>query len=293
MSKVQQIGIVGDGHKQSLPEVVRKVNDVAIALGRTCICSTDLQDVVTCTDIQFAPEPDLIDTVDLIVVIGGDGSMLRVAPAANEQGVAVCGINLGRVGALTDIHIDKFESELTEILQGRYHLSERMMLQLRWPQQNEWVSVLNELVVHSPAIAQMIEIEVNQGTNSIYNLRADGLVVATPTGSTGYAMSAQGSVVHPDLAAIVLVPLLPMAGRPGALVIPPDEEIHIKLSANSRRYAQLTCDGHTESVRLQAEDVVQVRVHANKLQLWQPISNNYYDVIHTKLEWHGINGVTK
>ena len=230
---------------------------------------------------------EIASNCDLAVVVGGDGTLLAAARALVDRDVRLLGINLGRLGFLTDISPADLEVRLDEVLAGKYLEERRFLLEtdiVRAGTRLHHATCLNDVVVHKWRIARLVELDVYVDGVFVNRQRSDGLIVSTPTGSTGYALSGGGPILHPALNAIVLVPICPhtLSSRP--IVVDAASHIEITLSEREHTSAQLTCDGQT-AMDLEAGDKVEVRRKARPIRLIHPPGHDYYAMLRTKLHW--------
>lgn len=224
--------------------------------------------------------------VDLAIVMGGDGTMLNIARTLSPFGIPLIGVNQGRLGFLTDLSLDSMKRTLTAMLRGEYVTEKRMLLSVRVMRNAEEVChalAFNEMVVHRSNIGSMIECEVRINDDYLYTQRADGLIVSTPTGSTAYALSAGGPIVHPALDAITLVPVCPhtLSNRP--IVVGGDSIIEILMHRTGEVHVRF--DSHT-NYDLQLHDRLIVSRHAQQVQLLHPIGHSYFHTLREKLLWN-------
>jgi NAD+ kinase len=223
---------------------------------------------------------------DLIVVLGGDGTMISTARLTGDREVLVLGINYGSLGYLTDFRIEEMFPALEMILADEYEIDRRVMLDVEHFRANEKLAegrVLNDVVVNKSALARIIEIEVNLNHLYVNSFRADGLIVATPTGSTAYNLSAGGPILYPSMNAVVLTPICPFTLTNRPIVVPDEDEIEIKLK-NDIEGVVLTLDGQI-GFPIKASDKVLIRKSATTFNLVQPPNRNYFDVLRNKLKW--------
>ena len=223
---------------------------------------------------------------DLIVVLGGDGTMISTARLTSVREVLVLGINYGSLGYLTDFRIEEMFPALEMILAGEYEIDRRVMLDVEHFRADKKLAegrVLNDVVVNKSALARIIEIEVNLNRLYVNSFRADGLIVATPTGSTAYNLSAGGPILYPSMNAVVLTPICPFTLTNRPIVVPDEDEIEIKLK-NDIEGVVLTLDGQI-GFPISAEDKVLIRKSATTFNLVQPPNRNYFDVLRNKLKW--------
>ncbi|CAN5650398.1 NAD(+)/NADH kinase [soil metagenome] len=223
---------------------------------------------------------------DLIVVLGGDGTMISTARLTSVREVLVLGINYGSLGYLTDFRIEEMFPALEMILAGEYEIDRRVMLDVEHFRADKKIAegrVLNDVVVNKSALARIIEIEVNLNRLYVNSFRADGLIVATPTGSTAYNLSAGGPILYPSMNAVVLTPICPFTLTNRPIVVPDEDEIEIKLK-NDIEGVILTLDGQI-GFPISTEDKVLIRKSATTFNLVQPPNRNYFDVLRNKLKW--------
>jgi NAD+ kinase len=237
-------------------------------------------DIETVGASRFAAE------ADLIVVLGGDGTMISTARLVGDREVLVLGINYGSLGYLTDFRIEEMFPTLELIFSGEYEIDRRVMLDAehwRGDQKLAGGRVLNDVVINKAALARIIEIEVRLNDLYVNSFRADGLIVSTPTGSTAYNLSAGGPIVFPSMNAMVLTPICPFTLTNRPIVVPDRAEIELKL-LNENEGVVLTLDGQT-GFPMEAHDSVVIRKSATTFNLVQPPNRNYFDVLRNKLKW--------
>lgn len=232
-----------------------------------------------------------LDTIgtqaDLAIVVGGDGNMLGAARVLAKHNVAVVGINRGNLGFLTDINPDDFARQLDSIFSGECQIEQRFLLELevyRHGKLQSTDSAVNEVVVHHGKVAHMMEFEVYLDENFVYSQRSDGLIVATPTGSTAYSLSGGGPILTPNLDALTLVPMFPhtLSSRP--IVVDANSIVRMKISPDNKDNLQVSCDSHIVLTVLPGDEIV-IRKNPAKLSLIHPKDYNYFNVLRTKLGW--------
>ncbi len=223
---------------------------------------------------------------DLIVVLGGDGTMISAARLSGDNDTLVLGINYGSLGYLTDFRIEEMFPALEAIIAGEYEIDRRVMLKTEHWRGDEKLSsgrILNDVVVNKAALARIIEIDVRLNDLFVNTFRADGLIVSTPTGSTAYNLSAGGPIVYPSMNAVVLTPICPFTLTNRPIVIPDSAEIELLLH-NENEGVVLSLDGQTGYPML-AGDRIKIRKSATTFNLVQPANRNYFDVLRDKLKW--------
>jgi NAD+ kinase len=224
--------------------------------------------------------------VDLVVVLGGDGTMISTARLVGNHDPLVLGINYGSLGYLTEFRIEEMFPALEAVLADQYGIDSREMLDAEhWREGKQIASgrVLNDVVINKAALARIIEIEVHLNRQFVNSFRSDGLIVATPTGSTAYNLSAGGPIVYPSMNAIVITPICPFTLTNRPIVVPDTAEIELKL-LNENEGVVLTLDGQM-GYTMKDGDRVLIRKSAISFNLVQPANRNYFDVLRNKLKW--------
>ena len=225
-------------------------------------------------------------TVDLAIVLGGDGTMLNIARTLAPFGIPLVGVNQGRLGFLTDISLDTMQQTIAAMLEGKFVTEQRMLLATRVLRDGAEVfnsRALNEVVVHRGNGSNMIEFEVRIDGEYLYNQRADGLIVATPTGSTAYALSSGGPILHPSLNMIELVPVCPhtLSNRP--IVVKSESLIEILMHRSSN--VRVRFDSHSY-FDLQDHDKLEIARYSKPVSLLHPVGHSYYHTLREKLLWN-------
>ncbi|UFS72871.1 NAD(+)/NADH kinase [Geomonas sp. RF6] len=228
----------------------------------------------------------IAEAADLVLVLGGDGTLISAARHVGGREVPILGVNLGSLGFLTEIPLSEMYPALERCLSGDFEVSERMMLQVSLERQGREIElhrVLNDVVINKGALARIIDMETVVDGQYLTTFKADGLIVSTPTGSTGYSLSANGPIIHPDLECVSLTPICPhtLTNRP--LVMSGDVTIGITLKS-THEDVFLTLDGQT-GVRLVCGDLLQIRKAQQRTRLVRSTSKDYYEVLRTKLKW--------
>ena len=236
--------------------------------------------------IESVKEGALAKTVDLMLVLGGDGTMIATARMLGDIEVPVMGVNYGGLGYLAEFPLEELFSALEAILAGDYKVQERLMLTVELRRGEELITknrVLNDVVVNKSALARIIEIETYLNNQFLNRFRADGLIVSTPTGSTAYNLSAGGPIIFPSMNAVVITPICPFTLSNRPIVVPDDSVIEVRLMTKNEEVA-LTLDGQV-GFPLQAGDRALIRKSNATFNLVQPANRNYFDVLRNKLRW--------
>ena len=232
-------------------------------------------------------EEQIRDRADLVVVLGGDGTLISVARLFTDLDVPILGVNLGSLGFLTEITVEELYPRLELCLQSTPRVSARMMLLvtlLREGKKSEVFHVLNDVVINKGALARIVDLETRINRLFLTTYKADGLIVATPTGSTGYSMSAGGPIIHPQMSCIVITPICPhtLTNRP--IVVSDESIISVTITSSFDEKVYLTLDGQV-GIELQEGDSVEVRKDLNKTSLVMSRSRDYFELLRTKLKW--------
>jgi NAD+ kinase len=223
---------------------------------------------------------------DLGLVVGGDGTMLGIGRQLAPFGVPLIGINHGRLGFMTDIPFGSFEAILTPMLRGEYDVDDRILIHARVMRKGECVFdalAMNDVVVHRDTTAGMVELRVEVNGHFVANQRADGLIIATPTGSTAYSLSAGGPILHPSIAGWVLAPIAPhtLSNRP--IVFPSDCEIAIEIASDREASANFDMQSLAS---LQQGDRIIVKRSEHQVRFLHPRGWTYFDTLRQKLHWN-------
>ena len=225
---------------------------------------------------------EFVSKVDLIIVFGGDGTLLNSARKYLKNNIPILGINMGNVGFLTDVKTEDFESIIQDILNGKFEIEERNLVSASFL--NETVYGLNEIVIHSGAYTQLMRYRLSVNDKVVYEQRSDGLIIATPTGSTAYALSAGGPIIHPSLDVWTILPMLPQSISSRPFVISSKEKVVIKLLKGPLENAKICADGHDDIAVPYDEDIAITKMN-NTLRLVHPVDNDFFEACREKLGW--------
>jgi NAD+ kinase len=246
------------------------------------------EETAACIDgkARAVPRTSLGESVELMVVLGGDGTLLSAARALGPHRVPVLAVNLGGLGFLTSVTLEELYPMLEQVLEGKHRTGERMLLQAEISSGGvirEKHTALNDAVANKGALARMLDFDVDVDGTHVGRYRADGLIVATPTGSTAYSLAAGGPIIHPGLDAFVITPICPhmLTNRP--LVIPDTSRVDIDFSA-AEGPVYLTLDGQI-GLKLEPTDRITIRKSPTKVLLVQPPRKTYFEILRNKLRW--------
>ncbi len=273
--------------KHTDPRAEKIVTDLCAWLrgrGREVVLDRETANVTKCG--EGCVRSKLPDKCDFLIVIGGDGTLLSAARVVGTSGKPILGVNLGALGFLTAITLEELYPVLERIFSYDFEYDERMLLVAHVHRLGERVAnytVLNDVVINKGALAKIIDIETTIGEMYLSTFKADGLIISTPTGSTGYNLSAQGPILYPTLRTIVITPICPhtLTNRP--LVVPDDMEVRAELRSQETDVF-LTLDGQV-GFGLRQGDVVEVKKADAPLRFFRSPFKDYFAVLRTKLKW--------
>jgi len=280
----ESIGLVVRSDMQLRQQSIQQVVTVLTRHARVLVHCLDFDQPLA--DLSPVSMQQLVSESDLVISLGGDGTMLTTARALVDFNTPLLGINLGRLGFLADVSFDRFESYLDAVMEGRYSVEERFLIQGEFYREDELLSdnvALNDIILHSYESASMIEYEISSGGDLIHIQRSDGVIVTTPTGSTAYALSGGGPIMHPSLNTLAIVPICPhtLSNRP--IVLPADQPIELRLGQDSMM-AKVSYDGHS-TTRMSNENRVRITRYPKPLTLLHPEDYDYFRVLRAKLYW--------
>lgn len=287
MEQFRNIGIIGRMGSIRVLDTIRRLKRYLIGRHLHVILEDRIAEMLPGHNLQTSPRKLLGEVCDLVIVVGGDGSMLGAARALAQHNVPVLGINRGSLGFLTDILPEHLESQISDVLAGNYTIEQRFLLEAEVRRNGTPIGqgdALNDVVLHPGKSTRMIEFELFIDGQFVYSLKADGLIIATPTGSTAYALSAGGPIMHPRLDAIVIVPMHPhtLSSRP--IVVDADSELKVVVAEDMSIYPLVSCDGQNH-VTCAPGDTLHIQRKPQKLHLIHPLDHNFYAVCRDKLGW--------
>ncbi len=279
------IGIFSRPRRADISDVVRPLLDWLAKRGIRGLYDTETAESLR-DEVGGTTRDTLARECDLILVLGGDGTLIAAAREAAPLGIPVLPINLGSLGFLTSFTLEELYPALEETLAGHLEASERMMLTASLVRDGKVVEsqrVLNEAVITKGALARMIELELLIDGDFVCRYRADGLIVATPTGSTAYSVSAGGPIVHPAVESIILTPICPHTLSDRPLVVGDCCNVEMRLRGTAES-VYLTLDGQ-KGLLMETEDRVMIARANERLKLIQPHRKTYYEILRSKLKW--------
>lgn len=282
---MKRIGIVAKTDRAEAPRVVGEILTWCAARDLVPVLDKETAGLVPDSGVATSRKADLPGQVDVLIVLGGDGTLLSVARLVGDLGVPILGVNLGGLGFLAALTVDELHTALEPLLREELVIEERMMLSATVTRHGEKLSeyvALNDMVITKSAMSRIIQLEVAVDDQFATGYRADGLIISTPTGSTAYCLSAGGPILFPTMDAVVLTPICShtLTNRP--LVLPASQRIDVTLATDQD--VMLTADGQV-GFALKPWDVVEIRRAAPRIRLLRPPQKHFFSVLRTKLKW--------
>ena len=282
--KSKSVGILT---KPKFPEVKNTLQDVVTWLrARSIDVMLDTTSAHLLGEQGGSQENQLASKADVLLVLGGDGTMLNAARLAGERGIPILGVNMGGLGFLTEVRLENLYPSLDRVFANDFVLDERLMLRTHIHRRGETVAqgvVLNDVVISKGAVARMIELKIAIQGRFVTNLRGDGLIVSSPTGSTAYSLSAGGPIIDPAVQSLILTPICPHTLTHRPLIVPGNAEIDVTLTSKDDG-SMATLDGQMGVAITQGDKVV-IQTSAHRTRLIRFPESNYYDVLREKLKW--------
>ena len=281
-----RVGLIGRRGNPHVLESLHSVRNLLVEIGVEYVVETDTALLLELDGLTTEKRADLGRDCDLIVVVGGDGSILGVARDLAHTGVPVLGINRGGLGFLADVSPDQIEHKGREVLLGQYRVEKHFLLDMNVRtkgQDGGSSSALNDIVVHAGTMSRMMDFSLFVDNEFVYEQRSDGLIIATPTGSTAYSLSAGGPIMHPGLDAIVVVPMFPHTLTSRPLVVRGESRIRVELG-DAADTPMVSADSQVDFV-LKAGDHVEIQKHPHALNLAYPVGHSFFDACRSKLDW--------
>lgn len=283
----KNIGLICKPDASEISDTVKSLCQLLTELGLNIVADRETASHVNIEKNQIEDITTIAKRCDLIMSIGGDGTLLSAARALVNENIPLLGINLGRLGFLVDISPEDMNTKLKDILAGEFHVEDRIMLNAQIISNNKVVheqTAFNEVAIHRLNSPNLIEIESFINDKFLNSQRSDGLIIATPTGSTAYALSCSGPIMEPSLDALVLVPINPhtLSNRP--IVVDGQSIITINFTQRDKHQAQLTCDNVILPIMSEG-DQIRIQQHPKKIRLLHPSDHDFFDILRIKLDW--------
>lgn len=283
----KKIGLFGRTKRDGSQETIRNLIDYLNSLQLDIYVEEETANNIPVSHLPTLTSEAIGEHCDLLIVIGGDGSLLQAARSVVDYATPILGINRGRLGFLTDIHPNELTTKVGEVLAGQYKEEQRFFLtaqviegQILSAQQD----ALNDVVLMQGDNPHMIEFEIYIDNQFMCSQRADGLIASTPTGSTAYALSGGGPILHPSLDACVLVPMFPHTLTSRPIVINGNSEIKVVISSDNQFAARLSCDGQN-LMTIKPGSYFVIRKKEKQLRLLHPLDYQYFQTLRSKLQW--------
>jgi NAD+ kinase len=287
MTPFKSVGLLARRGNRSIVESVASLEQFLRGRGVTIVLEASTAAMLPGTPHRVAERKALGELCDLLIVVGGDGSLLGVARDLAASQVPVIGVNRGGLGFLADISPDQIELKIGAVLDGEFVVDHRFLLEtsvFRDGQNRGGSTALNDVVVHAGTMSRMMELALYIDDKFVYDQRSDGLIVASPTGSTAYALSAGGPIMHPNLDAIVIVPMFPHTLTSRPLVVPGASAIKVVIGPVTSANPQVSCDSQVD-IALMAGDEIRINKHAHSMKLLYPREHSFYEACRSKLDW--------
>jgi len=282
------VAIVARRLTDRILESITKIDTILSGLGiQTLLEQKVLKELGLNRDNAIAARAELGGMADLVIVVGGDGSILGVSRDLAGSGVPVVGVNRGSLGFLAAISPDEIDEKFGQILSGDYSIEDHFLLEAQVFRQGDLMSsstALNDVVVNPSSMSRMMEFDLLVNEEFVYNQKSDGIIVASPTGSTAYALSAGGPIMHPKLDALVVVPMFPHTLTSRPLVVNGDSSVTVRIIDAAEGAPQLSCDSQV-NLPLQVGDNVTINKSIDPLKLLYPSGHSFYESCRSKLDW--------
>jgi NAD+ kinase len=281
------VGLISRRDDPDILDSVAAVRDSLVRHGTQVVLESATASMLGDDRSTVTSRDELGRVCDLIVVVGGDGSLLGVARDLAHWGTPVVGVNRGGLGFLADIAPDQLDTKLVNVLRGHYTAEDHFLLDARVYHdgaEGGHSPALNDVVVHLGGVSRMMEFSLWVDGEFVYEQRSDGLIVASPTGSTAYSLSAGGPIMHPSLDAIVIVPMFPHTLTARPIVVPGTSEIAIVVGDTGRAEVRASCDSQVE-FDLASGDEIRIRKYHAPLRLLYPQDHSFYESCRSKLDW--------
>ncbi|MFH1008427.1 MAG: NAD(+)/NADH kinase [Candidatus Latescibacterota bacterium] len=282
--KIGRVGVIANAWKPRVKELLEGFPAQMKKMGLSCVLADDLRGVYE-GEGTFVPIEALGAHSDLLVALGGDGTMLKAAQVARFAEVPILGVNLGRLGFLAGVGVEEMEESLMRVLRGEYRVERRMAVTAKVEgEDGEGAFAINDVVLEKGASARMLEVEITLGEEFVSSYLADGLILSTPTGSTAYSMSAGGPIVHPEMAALIISPICPHSLSVRPMVVPAEVTVWVRVRSNRGDPIQLTVDGQAGRM-LESGDRVRIQRSGHGVSLIAFEEQSFYQILRTKLMW--------
>ena len=283
MRNIKKVLIIVNKKKKDSSNITQDIRDY--------LKNENIEVFVLYTGFDF-PDIDYLDEIDLAISLGGDGTVLNAARLLADYSIPIIPINLGTFGFITEVSKTEWLSAFEEYRSGLLGLSNRVMLDISVYRKNKKIEHfrgLNDLVINADGIAKLLYLNIDLNKDSLGIYRADGVIIATPTGSTAYSLAAGGPIMHPDMSSMILTPICPFSLSNRPIVIPSTDRITIKVKKDQRAHVILTVDGQVV-FPLEPDDEIRITEAEKKISIVRSDKRSFYGVVKSKLGWSGGNG---
>ncbi len=286
---VKAVGIISKPQKEDICGIVPPLISQLRGHGLEVFFDTETGSCVepgTLPADRVLPREQLMARADLLLLLGGDGTLLAAARMIGDRSVPILPVNLGHLGFLTSVTPQEMHGLLEQVLAGQHRISERILLQAEISRGGKVIysqRALNEAVLNKAALARIVDFDLEIDGSYVCSYKADGLIISTPTGSTGYSLSAGGPIIYPVLEAFVVTPICPHSLTNRALVIPDSAKMRITMGEGEQAL-YLTLDGQV-GAELEHADCVAISKYPHKLKLVRPAKKSYFEILRKKLKW--------
>ncbi len=282
---MKKIGIISKKNRKEVLEII--ADCIPWLKKQGCTVYVDRDTHLQTGDVEYVDREKIAQASELLIVFGGDGTLLSVSRIPNADSIPILAVNLGGLGFLTEIRVDEMQTVLEKVLAGDYEIDRRIMLDVTIIRRGGSVetthSTLNDVVVNKAALARMIDLETSVNGQYLNTFKADGLIISTPTGSTGYSLSAGGPIIYPSLNIISVTPICPhtLTNRP--IILPDNSSVSVALKAHNGD-VYITLDGQV-GFSMQEEDRIEVKKSDKNISLIKTPFRTYFDTLKEKLKW--------
>ncbi|NIA27495.1 MAG: NAD(+) kinase [Desulfobulbaceae bacterium] len=282
--KFQKVAVVGRHDDSRVAGPMKLLIEHLTTVGARVIAA---EDMALDLPVERVRKSELANHADLVIAIGGDGTMLYAGGIVGDSGVPLFGINHGRLGFLADVTPDDMIASVDHVLGGEYTVEERLLLDAKLSLadgQTASATAFNDIVLQRHGTGRMVDFEASVAGQFVNTHSGDGLIVATPTGSTAYALSCGGPIIEPQLAAVVIVPICPHTLTDRPIVIAAGQEIEIRLLEREDTQADVSVDGHALGA-IQSDDKLTINAAEKRIHLIHPPGYDFYGILRSKLLW--------
>lgn len=283
-SKFKKVAVLGRHSDSRVAEAIGLLVEHLTKAGVEVIAGEEMSLDLPVTRVA---ESRLADVAELMIAVGGDGTMLYAGGLTRDKGVPLLGINRGRLGFLADVTPDEMIQSVNHVLDGDYTIESRLMLDARLETATGTITTatgFNDVVLQRHGTGRMVDFEASVGGQFVNTHSGDGLIIATPTGSTAYALSCGGPIIEPGMDAIVIVPICPHTLTDRPIVIAADQTIEIRLLDRADTQAEVAVDGHSIGA-IRSDDTLTIARSEHRIRLVHPPGYDFYEILRSKLFW--------